>query len=83
MTHKKVNIDVYALDIAFKLNYWVQITPITDFGLKRTETKPELRQETRKTDRFLEKQNNSRRHDAVIATRLRTVNVFKLTTTVV
>ena len=35
VNHKKVKIDVSALDIAFKLDYWVQITPLIDFAPKK------------------------------------------------
>ena len=45
--------------------------PLPILAPKRSQTKPEVRQDTRKTHRFLEKNNNSRRHYAVIATRLR------------
>ena len=34
VSHKKVKIDVFALDIAFKLSLWVHITPLTDFAPK-------------------------------------------------
>ena len=47
---------VFALDIAFKLDFWVQITPLTEFVPKRAETKPEVHQETRKHIDFLKKQ---------------------------
>ena len=35
VSHKKVKIDISALDIAFKLNNWVQITPLIVFATKK------------------------------------------------
>ena len=54
MNHKKVNIDVSALDIAFKLDYWVQITPLIDFAPKKILNQTGSAQETPKTHVFLE-----------------------------
>ena len=36
--HKKVKIEVFDLDIAFKLDLWVQITPLADFATKQHPT---------------------------------------------
>ena len=52
VSHKKVKIEVFALDIDFKLGLWVQITPLADFAPKNIKT-PDMHQETRKTHRFL------------------------------
>ena len=41
VSHKKVKIDVFALDIDFKLGLWVHITPLTDFAHKKSKNKPE------------------------------------------
>ena len=35
---KKVKIEVFDLDIAFKLDLWVQITPLADFASKKHPT---------------------------------------------
>ena len=37
VSHKKVKIDVFALDIDFKLGLWVHITPLTDFAPKKIQ----------------------------------------------
>ena len=50
VSHKNVNIDVFALDMAMKLNYWVQITPLTNFAPQK-DPKP-----NRKCTKKLEKQ---------------------------
>ena len=54
MNHKKVKIDVSALDIAFKLDYWVQITPLIDFAPKKILNQTGSAQKTPKTHVFLE-----------------------------
>jgi len=54
VNHKKVKIDVSALDIAFKLDYWVQITPLIDFAPKKILNQTGSAQETPKTHVFLE-----------------------------
>ena len=37
VSHKKVKFDVFALDIDFKLDLWVHITPLTDFASKKIQ----------------------------------------------
>ena len=37
VSHKKVKIDVFALDIEFKLGLWVHITPLTDFAPRKVQ----------------------------------------------
>ena len=37
VSHKKVKIDVFALDIDFKLGLLVHITPLTDFASKKIQ----------------------------------------------
>ena len=49
-----MKIDVSALDIDFKLDYWVQITPLIDFALKKILNQTGSAQETPKTHVFLE-----------------------------
>jgi len=39
VSHKKVKIEVFALDIDFKLGLWVQITPLADFAPKKIKKK--------------------------------------------
>ena len=55
VSHKKVKIDVFALDIDFKLDLWIHITPLANFvpPPKKPKNKPEVHQETRKTHIFL------------------------------
>ena len=70
VSHKKVKIDVFALDIDFKLGLWVHITPLTDLAPKK------IQKTNRKCTKKLEKHIaffflNSGRHDAVIASWLR------------
>jgi len=36
--NKKVKFEVFDLDIAFKLDLWVQITPLADFATKQHPT---------------------------------------------
>ena len=71
MNHKKVKIDVFALDIDFKLGLWVHITPLTDFAPKKIQTQTGSAARNSKKHRFLFKKPNSGRHDAVIASWLR------------
>ena len=70
VTHKKVKNYVFALDIALKLDYWVQITPLTDFAPKEIQNKTRSAPRNAKNTDFLKK-TNSARYDAVIASRLR------------
>jgi len=37
VSHKKVKIDVFALDIDFKLDLWLHITPLTNFAPKKKQ----------------------------------------------
>ena len=37
VSHKKVKIELFALDIDFKLGLWVHITPLTDFATKKIQ----------------------------------------------
>ena len=39
VSHKKVKIDVFALDIDFKLDLWLHITPLTNFAPKKQNKK--------------------------------------------
>ena len=39
VSHKKVKIDIFTLDKAFKLGLWVHITPLTDFAPKNIAPK--------------------------------------------
>ena len=71
MTHKKVKNYVFALDIALKLDYWVQITPLTDFAPKEIQNKTRSAPRNAKNTHFLKKQQLCARYDAVIALRLR------------
>ena len=71
VSHKKVKIDVFALDIDFKLDLWLHITPLTNFAPKKQKQK--YRKCTKKLEKHIDFfiKNNSGRHDAVIASWLR------------
>ena len=72
VSNKKVKIDVFALDIDFKLGLWVHITPLTDYAPKsiQNQTGNAPRNSKKNTDFFFFKPNSGR-HDAVIASWLR------------
>ena len=56
VTHKKVKNYVFALDIALKIDYCVQITPLTDFAPKKIQNQTRSAPRNAKNTDFLKKQ---------------------------